>query len=199
MNTWVFQQVLIKYRNYKFLDDYFFIKGKNFNIQQVLIFIRNDTTDYLDDGNQDHLCQLCHAKLWKNEATRKKKTEDNETFSLCCGYGKVELPPFKQAQENYKHLFRCEDSKGKFFMNNIRRYNSMFSFTSMGGKVDTSINRGKGPFIYRLSGQNFHAMGSLLPTDGSKPKFSQLYIYDTENEISNRQCSFRYVLYNFNC
>ncbi|XP_020080111.1 uncharacterized protein LOC109703807 [Ananas comosus] len=29
-------------------------------------------------------------------------------------------------------------------------------------------------------------MGSLLPADGHRPKFAQLYIYDTENEISNR-------------
>ncbi|CAH1415538.1 unnamed protein product [Lactuca virosa] len=32
-------------------------------------------------------------------------------------------------------------------------------------------------------------MGSLLPTGGSSPKFCQLYIYDTENEISNRSTS----------
>ncbi|XP_020102972.1 uncharacterized protein LOC109720334 [Ananas comosus] len=29
-------------------------------------------------------------------------------------------------------------------------------------------------------------MGSLLPTDGHRPKFAQLYIYDTENEVTNR-------------
>ncbi|XP_035835299.1 uncharacterized protein LOC110888420 [Helianthus annuus] len=63
----------------------------------------------------------------------------------------------------------------------------MFSFTSMGGKIDKSINKGRGPNIFRISGQNCHLMGSLLPQDGSKPKFSQLYIYDTDNEISNRQ------------
>ncbi|CAH9106984.1 unnamed protein product, partial [Cuscuta europaea] len=37
-----------------------------------------------------------------------------------------------------------------------------------------------------MHGQNYHLMGSLLPVDSSKPKFSQLYIYDTENEIPNR-------------
>ncbi|KAJ0513582.1 putative DNA helicase [Helianthus annuus] len=63
----------------------------------------------------------------------------------------------------------------------------MFSFTSMGGKVDHSVNKGKGPFVFRLGGQNCHYIGSLLPEDGSKPKFCQLYIYDTDNELSNRQ------------
>jgi len=63
----------------------------------------------------------------------------------------------------------------------------MFSFTSMGGKIDKSINKGKGPYVFRLSGQNYHSMGSLLPDVGETPKFSQLYIYDTENEEVNRQ------------
>ncbi|XP_021996113.1 uncharacterized protein LOC110893308 [Helianthus annuus] len=39
----------------------------------------------------------------------------------------------------------------------------------------------------KLSGQNYHNIGSLLPDDGDEPKFSQLYIYDTDNEIFNRQ------------
>lgn len=73
----------------------------------------------------------------------------------------------------------------------------MFSFTSMGGKIDSSINKGKGPYIFRLSGENYHSIGSLLPDDGLKPKFSQLYIYDTENEVSNRQNSFGYVSIHF--
>jgi hypothetical protein len=29
-------------------------------------------------------------------------------------------------------------------------------------------------------------MGSLLPLPGDTPKFAQLYIYDTENELANR-------------
>nr|KAJ0196049.1 hypothetical protein LSAT_V11C700371220 [Lactuca sativa] len=49
---------------------------------------------------------------------------------------------------------------------------------------------GNAPYVFRHSGQNYHCMGSLLPIDGSKPNFSQLYIYDTENEVSNRQHAF---------
>ncbi|XP_073120000.1 uncharacterized protein [Henckelia pumila] len=56
----------------------------------------------------------------------------------------------------------------------------------MGGKVDSSVNRGGSPPVFKLHGQNYHLIGSLLPCEGSKPKFAQLYIYDTENEISNR-------------
>ncbi|CAH1421568.1 unnamed protein product [Lactuca virosa] len=99
----------------------------------------------------------------------------------------VELAELKNAPPSYEILFKSGDSKSKHFMKNIRSYNSMFSFTSMGGKIDSSINRGNAPYIFRLSGQNYHSIGSLLPNQGFKPKFSQLYIYDTDNEIANRR------------
>lgn len=40
--------------------------------------------------------------------------------------------------------------------------------------------------LYRLNGQNHHVFGSLIPNDGDTPKFFQLYIYDTANEVNNR-------------
>lgn len=70
----------------------------------------------------------------------------------------------------------------------------MFAFTSMGGKVDTSINKGRGPPVFRLLGQNYHMIGSLLPLDDIRPKFQQLYIFDTVNENANRIAAFRYVI-----
>ncbi|CAH1432802.1 unnamed protein product [Lactuca virosa] len=147
-------------------------------------------SDYLDHGDQTFVCTMCHAQLWTYEALKGNTSGKKTSYSMCCGNGKVELPQLKQAPTNYQNLFRNVDPKGKNFMTNIRRFNSMFSFTSMGGKVDSSINRGNAPYVFRLSGQNYHCMGSLLPIDGSKPKFSQLYIYDTENEITNRQRAF---------
>lgn len=85
-----------------------------------------------------------------------------------------------------------DDAKSKNFKNNIRTYNSMFAFTSMGGKVDESVNKtGRAPYVFRLHGQTYHKIGSLLPEQGSPPKFAQLYIYDTENEIENREKALR--------
>ncbi|CAN1141624.1 hypothetical protein LINPERPRIM_LOCUS25602 [Linum perenne] len=56
----------------------------------------------------------------------------------------------------------------------------------MGGKVDNKLNGGSAPYIYSIGGQIFHRIGSLLPTDGKPLKFAQLYVHDTENEITNR-------------
>ena len=76
--------------------------------------------------------------------------------------------------------------EARHFKKNIRRYNSIIAFTSMGGRVDHSINKGGAKYIYRLNGQNHHVFGSLIPNNGDDPKFCQLYIYDTEHEFENR-------------
>ncbi|KAK4258310.1 hypothetical protein QN277_007769 [Acacia crassicarpa] len=57
----------------------------------------------------------------------------------------------------------------------------------MGGKIDHSINsRGGGSYSCVLFGQNHHLIGSLLPPPGNPPMYAQLYIYDIDNEVSNR-------------
>src|SRR6266542_1356237 len=61
----------------------------------------------------------------------------------------------------------------------------MFAFTSMGGNIDKKTNQGEGPYIFRVNGQIHHQIGSLLPLPTS-PKFVELYIFDTKNEIENR-------------
>ena len=62
----------------------------------------------------------------------------------------------------------------------------MFAFTSPGVKVNTSYNIGRGPPIFCIHGQGHHLIGSLLLMANNSPKFAQLYIYDTENEVKNR-------------
>jgi len=73
----------------------------------------------------------------------------------------------------------------------------MFAFTSIGGIIDSSMNNGSGPPQFILNGQNYHRIGSLLPENGSSPKFAQLYIYHTKNETTNRIHHFGYVVYFF--
>lgn len=56
----------------------------------------------------------------------------------------------------------------------------------MGANIDRSMNDGHGPPVFKICGQIHHRIGSLLPPDGKPPKFIQLYIYDTSNEVNNR-------------
>jgi len=62
----------------------------------------------------------------------------------------------------------------------------MFAFTSLGAKIDNKYNNGRELPNLRVHGQSCHRIGSLLLPLGKQPKFAQLYIYDTDNEIYNR-------------
>ncbi|KAF7835735.1 uncharacterized protein G2W53_010594 [Senna tora] len=153
--------------------------------------ISNDATvstynEYRDIGLPTYECEICGALLWFEERVNKSRNTLHPKFSLCCMQGKVLLPTVKKPPKLLHNLFNKTDSRSTEFMREIRNYNNMFAFTSMGGEVDHSINNGKGPYVFRLHGQNMHLLGSLLPSDDEPPKFSQLYIYDTDNEVSNR-------------
>lgn len=116
----------------------------------------------------------------------------NVCFIKGCMHGKIELPPPPVLPQVLLDLLFGEDGVSINFNENIRAYNSMFAFTSMGGEIDNSVNNGRGPFVFRLHGQNFHQIVSLLPAEGMPPAFAQLYIFDTENEVTNRISAFRY-------
>ncbi|XP_057418412.1 uncharacterized protein LOC130712602 [Lotus japonicus] len=88
-------------------------------------------------------------------------------------------------------LIMGNDVRSREFLANIRSYNSAFAFTSFGGKIESGLNDGGGPPQFVISGQNYHRIGSLLPNVGETPKFAQLYVYDTQNEIQNRSSHFR--------
>ncbi|XP_022032829.1 uncharacterized protein LOC110933937 [Helianthus annuus] len=149
--------------------------------------IHGISKDNIDHGDAIFVCSKCDAMLWEDEMLRGNKKRNKTSYSLCCSNGDVELPRPPTPPPLIRHLYKSRTSQSRNFMDNIRAYNMMFSFTSLGGKVDKSYQRGKGPYVFRLQGQNYHRMGSLFPNDGEEPKFSQLYIYDSQNEVINRQ------------
>ncbi|KAF8109202.1 hypothetical protein N665_0101s0031 [Sinapis alba] len=42
-----------------------------------------------------------------------------------------------------------------------------FSFTSIGGKCERSVQKGRGPPMFHIQGENYHLMDSLKPNDGA--------------------------------
>ncbi|KAI5411923.1 hypothetical protein KIW84_056843 [Lathyrus oleraceus] len=117
-------------------------------------------------------------------------TNAMETFEITSG--KVQLPLLKPAPKVLQHLlFDNESCESKNFQQQIRMYNVMFAFTSPGAKVDNRFNNGRCPPNFRIQGQSCHRIGSMLPVPGQNPRFAQLYVYDTENEIENRMHGFR--------
>mgnify|MGYP003362408918 CR=1 FL=1 len=105
--------------------------------------------------------------------------------------GKIKLPVLKEPPELLLRLLTNDDVISKHYRDNIRPLNMMFSFTSLGGKIDNSINTGKGPKVFKMHGENYHLIGSVKPKPNETAKFSQLYIHDTENEVQNRLSALR--------
>jgi len=60
---------------------------------------------------------------------------------------------------------------------------------SVGANLDTNVAQ-LGNYTYRLHGELYHGMGSLLPQPGEAPKFAQLYISDPHAELDGRMGNF---------
>uniref|UniRef100_A0A453RSP5 Helitron helicase-like domain-containing protein n=2 Tax=Aegilops tauschii subsp. strangulata TaxID=200361 RepID=A0A453RSP5_AEGTS len=138
-------------------------------------------------GGPQCSCQHCGALFWYDERVRRERHTQNPTYNLCCKGGKVSLQPYDPPPQPLLDLLTSQNSSlSSHFFHHIRQYNTMFAMTSMGAKIDESINDGRGPYIFKISGQVCHRVGSMRPSRGQRPEYAQLYIFDTECEVSNR-------------
>ncbi|XP_020973544.1 uncharacterized protein LOC107629024 isoform X2 [Arachis ipaensis] len=114
-----------------------------------------------------------------DERLNKSYNSIEPKFKLCCNGGKVQLPQLQEASKVLYELLFNNSTKSKYFRDNIRSYNSMFQFISMGAKIDRGITTFRGPPTFILSSENYHLMSSLIPPAENCPKFTQLYVFDT--------------------
>ena len=115
-------------------------------------------------------CQKCEALKFSKE-----------TEGFCCSKSNVMLDAFPQPQP---YLYESIDSDGKHFLSNIRKYNCAFQMTSFGCH---EINMTGFNPSFRIQGQVYHLIGSMVPTAGESPKFAQIYFIDNrESEVAAR-------------
>jgi hypothetical protein len=132
-------------------------------------------------GRMTKLCGQCGTKLWPGESN-----------VMCCGKGRIRIPPLEPLPPFLHDLFTGQERRCVLFRAKVRAYNSILFFTSVGAEIDHHLASGReGVFTYRLHGELTHRIGSLLPVEGDTPKFLQLYIYDTQNELQNRMAQMR--------
>jgi len=137
-------------------------------------------------------CSNCKAVFWNAESVGKeaRTSSGSPIYNKCCKGGRIVIPPFLPRPEPLASLARFDGgSVSNKFMKNIRRYNCLFAFSSMGAKIDRTMNDGRGPPVFKICGQIHHRIGSLIPPHGRPPKFIQLYVYDTSAEVENRIAS----------
>ena len=109
-----------------------------------------------------------------------------ETESLCCSKGNVQLDAFPQPPVFLQHLYEGVDSNGKHFLTNIRKYNCAFQMTSFG--CSEIIIAGFNP-SFRIQGQVYHLIGSIISAEGESPKFSQIYFIDNQDSEVATRCA----------
>ena len=104
-------------------------------------------------------CKHCNAQMWSQERVNKGSKKKAPVFSLCCGRGQISLPPAIATPRSLLDLYE-DIVKGPRLKSCIRTYNAMLNFSLIGGKIDNSINRCRGPKVFRMIGINRYKMGS---------------------------------------
>ncbi|XP_025607858.1 uncharacterized protein [Arachis hypogaea] len=105
---------------------------------------------------------------------------------MCGNGGKVSLPRVNAPQELLE-IFLDPSTEGSHFRKHICRYNHVFSFTSCGVHIDKQLAiTGRGIYTFRAQGSIYHSIGGFYLDQDTRPRFLQLYIYDTEHKLQNR-------------
>lgn len=118
-------------------------------------------------GSMDQECRFCHALKFKHEPA-----------GMCCASGKVYLPSLETPPEPLKGLLTGTDSDSAMFLKSIRKFNSCFQMTSFGATEIVSNASSNGQIFnstFKIKGQVYHKVGSLLPMPNTTPKFLQIY------------------------
>ncbi|GKD55562.1 hypothetical protein Tco_1288949 [Tanacetum coccineum] len=142
-------------------------------------------SNYKSIGRCEHSCEYRGALFWYEERLKSVGNNTRPKYGRCCKGGQVVLRTYQIYPDYIKLLMN-----DRHFMENIRAYNQMFSMTSLGAHIDESVNNGRGPYVFKISGQLYHWLGSLCPAEGEPPRFLKLYIYDTDNKVDNRMSHF---------
>ncbi|OBZ80123.1 hypothetical protein A0J61_11828, partial [Choanephora cucurbitarum] len=139
-----------------------------------------------DGGLMNCVCTHCGALMWTHERVSTTSRHRPE-FQLCCYTRKSVLPSLQSTPSEIAGYLKSNNVNYKEFQKNIRLYNSSLCFTSLGVSLDLNLaNNRSGAYTFRIQGSPYHLVGSGVPTEGSNPKFAQLYIYDAEHELQNR-------------
>ncbi|KAI5892330.1 uncharacterized protein SCHCODRAFT_02477374, partial [Schizophyllum commune H4-8] len=131
-------------------------------------------------------CPSCHALHWPAEKLKKSPVRDPR-FGTCCDSGQVNLPFLAKPPPLLYYLYESDDPLPRAFRKHIRQYNNAFAFTSLGVNEDRALNRrGGSAWVFRIHGELCHLSSALERTDGLRPCFAQVYIYDPSVAHSNR-------------
>ena len=121
-----------------------------------------------------------------SECFRSSMTEwIGESPGMCCCGGKVKLDQLAEPPEPLRSLVTGKDPRSKEFLEHARKYNSAFQMTSFGGQI---VGEGNYMPTFKVQGQVYHLLGSLLPSLSQDNKFPQIYFMGDEKSEADKRC-----------
>ncbi|KAG2213750.1 hypothetical protein INT45_001288 [Circinella minor] len=158
--------------------------------------------DVVSDPTSEHLhrhvlpamsaqCTACGSRVWPWEK-RRRNADSTYVYSICCGYGVVDLPPVLRPSEPLYALLTRTNQESSRFRDQIRLYNGVFAFASLGvDHIDENYTNSRGgAYCFRIQGSVYHQIAPLESQAGRPPCFAQIYIYDSEEQLAIRQSVF---------
>lgn len=121
------------------------------------------------------MCVHCKALRYEKEAP-----------GICCLSGKINLPPIQNPPEFLIRYTSGDTKESINFLKNIRKYNSCFQMTSFG--ATKIVNNDNYLPTFKIQGQIYHTIGSLLPQNQSDSKFLQIYFMGDESSELIQRC-----------
>jgi len=82
-------------------------------------------------------------------------------------------------QEQIQFYLTGDNYSSREFRNNIWQYNIAFAMTSVGVKIDNSVTRQSGPYVFKIQGELHYLTSALLSHGNHSPTYVQIYILDT--------------------
>jgi len=108
-----------------------------------------------DLGRVDIRCTGCNALHWTAESSASRKPRGGEaSFESCCKQGKVQIEQMRPLPEPLNALMSGGDTQAGAFREGLRRWNSIFAFTSIKFNIDNRMSELGGIFqLFQIQGR----------------------------------------------
>ena len=145
-----------------------------------------------DCGDMFKYCVYCGAIKLKPFQLPCRSPGELNLYAMCCKKGKIYLNqqhPSPSAEYFYD-LWSSDDEVGRVFRKYSRKINNAFSLASF---VASEVEMGGFNPNYKVRGKGYVMLGALIPGNADVPKFSQIYVYDADDDTQRLDIRMNHV------
>jgi len=130
-------------------------------------------------GRMDTVCRVYQALHWKAESPKVTSRIRAGTFESYCKPGDVMIERMRALPEPLNTWMTGQDSQSRLFRRHIRRWNTLFAFTSLSFNADARTGAtGQGLQLFQIHDAVYHQQGHFVPPAAWDALYSQIYLYD---------------------